>query len=635
MLAASKAALFILIAARLPAQDSQSPLSFQTKTTAVACPTGGFPGATILGDFNGDHIQDITIQCSTSPQSFELLLLLGRGDGTFQAPLVTVLPDAPDYGTIIAVDINHDGLTDLAMTERTGSGIITAEGCGGRDSRQGPPNLLSFWLAQRNGVFVKSSTTVTVNFYDLHQAVDINGDGLPDLVLSDEEANTQRLPDIGVMLGRQDGSFAPMVSIPTGTSDCPGNPTIADLSNNHEPDLVLDSTPLLPVSLMTNQGNLMFSTRAPLPNGPTGSVAAIADFNGDGNLDIALNGPRGLSVLFGDGKGGFTPASATLPLFREFVYTADFNGDHKADLLQVDSDVGHISLSNGDGSFQVVPPLAEIQGVNFIADFNGDGKPDIAYYDPFPSMLSIYLNTSSSARVTAAINGASFSTNEPLTPGSLGTLFGVDFAAPGVAAEAGSIPLPLSLGQVSVTIGGFPAPLLYVSPTQINVQVPWEVTGVSAPIVVTVNGTPLPPFQATIGPLSPAIFTTQSGAGQAIAINNADSSLAGPSGSIPGLSVHPAKAGDILLVLGTGLGAVSPSDKDGAASSDVTRYTVTKPAVTIGGRTAQVSFSGLAPQFVGVNQLNVIVPAGVSGVVPLQISAGGIKSSDQVTIAVQ
>jgi uncharacterized protein (TIGR03437 family) len=68
---------------------------------------------------------------------------------------------------------------------------------------------------------------------------------------------------------------------------------------------------------------------------------------------------------------------------------------------------------------------------------------------------------------------------------------------------------------------------------------------------------------------------------------------------------------------------------------DATRQTAATPTVLIGGQSAQVLFSGSAPQFVGVNRINVVVPAGVTGVVPLQIAAGAIITSNQVTIAVQ
>jgi uncharacterized protein (TIGR03437 family) len=93
--------------------------------------------------------------------------------------------------------------------------------------------------------------------------------------------------------------------------------------------------------------------------------------------------------------------------------------------------------------------------------------------------------------------------------------------------------------------------------------------------------------------------------------------------------------GDTLAILATGLGAVTPTVADSAASLDALRHTVATPIVLVNGKQAQVPFSGLAPQFPGINQVNIIVPSGASGAsVPLQIQMNGITSTNQVTIAV-
>jgi uncharacterized protein (TIGR03437 family) len=112
--------------------------------------------------------------------------------------------------------------------------------------------------------------------------------------------------------------------------------------------------------------------------------------------------------------------------------------------------------------------------------------------------------------------------------------------------------------------------------------------------------------------------------------------LAGAASSISGTALHPAKAGEALVILGTGLGAVSPADSSGAASLDALRKATTMPTVLIGGVSAEVTFAGLSPQFVGVNQINVVVPkVSTPGVVPLQIKSGGVTTSNKVTIAVE
>ena len=236
------------------------------------------------------------------------------------------------------------------------------------------------------------------------------------------------------------------------------------------------------------------------------------------------------------------------------------------------------------------------------------------------------------------LNAASFDRAMPVTPGALISIFGSNLAA--TTATADSIPLSTVLGGVNVKVNGVDAPLTGVFPSangdQINAQLPWNVQPGSAQVVVTRNGVASAPQSFQIGQFSPGIFTAQFGVGQAIAINYPDGSLAAPAGSIPGLATRPARAGDTIIILATGLGPVTPAPTSGAASGDAVRSTMTMPTVLIGGVSAPVDFSGLSPDFVGVNQLNVRVPPGLTpGVVSLQISMGGMTTSNQVTIAVQ
>ena len=221
------------------------------------------------------------------------------------------------------------------------------------------------------------------------------------------------------------------------------------------------------------------------------------------------------------------------------------------------------------------------------------------------------------------VNGASF--NTPVSPGSLVSIFGSNLSA--VTMQASSIPLPVTLGGVSVQFSGINAPLLYVSATQINAQLPWEVSASSSVSLVVINNMVSSNAEnVTVGTFSPGIFATGI---YAIAIHQ-DGTLATPPGAQftpPGS--HPAAPGEPLEVLATGLGPTSPPGVTGNNSLDSQRITATMPTVLIGGAAAQVSFSGLSPQFVGVDQLNVVVPNNVfpgSGV-PITIETGGLTSA--------
>lgn len=245
------------------------------------------------------------------------------------------------------------------------------------------------------------------------------------------------------------------------------------------------------------------------------------------------------------------------------------------------------------------------------------------------------------------LNGASFDHAQPVAPGSLVSIFGSSLASS--LGLAGSIPLSNDLANVSVTFNGIPAPLLAVVPLafgstdQINAQLPWELAGsTTASVVVTnANGVPSPPVTVSLASAAPGVFILQP-SGYAVAYSHSDGQIAAPAGAIAGLSTHPAKIGDpnTLEILATGLGPVNPPVQTGNnvlqdAQNGILHNTATTPIVMIGGVQAQVFFSGMSPQFVGVYQLNVIVQPGTptGNSIPLQIQMNGI-TSDPGNIAV-
>jgi uncharacterized protein (TIGR03437 family) len=243
------------------------------------------------------------------------------------------------------------------------------------------------------------------------------------------------------------------------------------------------------------------------------------------------------------------------------------------------------------------------------------------------------------------LNGASFAKGQPITPGSLISIFGTNLASK--VASADTIPLSKQLGGVTVQfVNGttsIDAPLLYVQSAdpannvgaQLNLQVPWEIVPAGAQanvsVIVNNNGSMSAAAQVAVGPFSPGVFSSN---GLAI-VENTDGTLAWPTGAVPGLTTHPAKVGDVVIAYATGLGAVASPPADGANSSDKLRTNLVTPQILIGGVSAEVQFSGLSPQFVGVNQLNVVVPNVAPGSnVPFQIVLGGVTTSSSLMMAV-
>ena len=244
------------------------------------------------------------------------------------------------------------------------------------------------------------------------------------------------------------------------------------------------------------------------------------------------------------------------------------------------------------------------------------------------------------------LNAASFTT--PVAPGALLSIFGTSLATS--MASADTIPLSTSLGGVTVQFvqgsNSYAAPLLFVfpgdpsqnSPAQINAQLPWEIdpNGPAVSVTVTSNNATSNAATVPVGALGPGVFASN---GLAIAVNNSDGTLVWPAGAVPGLTTHAAKAGDVLIIYATGLGALDNSIPDGQAPAyldNLLRNTTTAPTVLVGGIQAQLVYSVLSPQFVGVNQLAITVPTGVTpgNNVPLQIQEGGVTSPNSTAIAI-
>lgn len=211
------------------------------------------------------------------------------------------------------------------------------------------------------------------------------------------------------------------------------------------------------------------------------------------------------------------------------------------------------------------------------------------------------------------VNGANpLSTR--LAPGSLVTLYGQNLAADTI--EASGFPLPTRLGGTDVIINGSVAPLLYVSPGQINAIVPSETyAGRGGAIVRSSHGQNRgTPFD--LMPAAPEIFLL--GERRAIALNQ-DGSLNGPD--------NPASPGEIVSVFFTGQGPTDPPASSGqAAPFEPLARVALESSVSVGGADAQVTYLGLSPGFAGLAQANVVMPEGLFGELPVRIEIGGQRS---------
>jgi len=235
-----------------------------------------------------------------------------------------------------------------------------------------------------------------------------------------------------------------------------------------------------------------------------------------------------------------------------------------------------------------------------------------------------------------AVNGASFKSGvAALAPGAIASIFGTNLtAAPASGAQPGFVSgtdvLQTTANGTRVTFDGVAAPLFFLKHDaatydQLNVQVPFELAGkTSAQLVVYLNGKPSAAVTVAIQPVSPGLFTVQtSGTGPAVALHPDYSANS---------AANPASRGTVILLYGTGLGPTSPAGITGKAAPHAEPLAITVsqywPTITIGGVSASVEFSGLAPWFVGLWQVNVTVPANApTGEQPLVLTTGGSRAN--------
>ena len=209
--------------------------------------------------------------------------------------------------------------------------------------------------------------------------------------------------------------------------------------------------------------------------------------------------------------------------------------------------------------------------------------------------------------IRAAVNGASF---EPgVGPGAIISISGSNLAT--FSESAATVPLPRQLADRRVVMDGIDAPLFYVSPGQINAQAPFELEGKNTvSLQVLGAASPASPVTVALRPAAPAIFL--------------DYELDGA----PTIFPNPAVRNAPISIFCTGLGPVTPPVASGTAApaSPLSRTTQT-PTVRIGGIAATVLYSGLAPGFAGLYQVNVLVPAEApAGSADVVMEAGGASS---------
>jgi uncharacterized protein (TIGR03437 family) len=315
--------------------------------------------------------------------------------------------------------------------------------------------------------------------------------------------------------------------------------------------------------------------------------------------------------IYGDGYDG-TVGDTTYAYFK----LVDGNG------LPVAS--AHVLFSSSTGA-QILgaEPTTDAYGIG-AAEYSLGSSPG-AYSITAASGGQQYTFTASARAVpniSSISNAAAANPGVAVAPGSYISIFGSALSDDTDSSSTARLPLAIDYVIVSFDVPSavisVPGHLTYVSPSQVNVQVPWELEGqTSAQVKVTIDYSYGNVVTLPLQNFAPAFFEVSTGAVAALDMNY----------EVIGAS-NPAVHGQSIALYANGLGPVNnpPASGDPASSTALTPTTST-PVVTIGGATAPVSFSGLAPGFAGLYQINVTVPSTIAaGQQPIVVSIGGQTS---------
>jgi hypothetical protein len=343
---------------------------------------GQLPSAAAVGDFNRDGRTDI-VASSGGNSNGKVTLLLGSTFGSF------IPAGSFDVGKtplkIVSADFNRDGLLDVATSDSSGATV-------------------SILIGNADATFQTNVDYATGPQPYGIAAADLNNDGKLDIVTANGSGT------VSVLLGNGDGSFQPHFDIDAGIGA--NGIATGDLNADGSIDVAVGNvdSSANTISVLFGHGDGTFNAPTLITVGGGPKELLITDLNHDGKLDLAVADRYdgltndNVSILLGNGNGTFQPEIkypvTNVPIT---ITTADFNGDGNPDLA-VNGAYASVLWGNGDGTFQPARDYA-IGGTEFMlaANLNGDRAPDLAFVETPDAFVSVLLNTGGSF-VTASSN---------------------------------------------------------------------------------------------------------------------------------------------------------------------------------------------------------------------------------------
>jgi hypothetical protein len=363
------------------------------------------PSNVILADFNGDGALDIF---KAGDHYWKGQVTLGRGDGTFQTNQAYGWGVTGFGNNLVTADFNGDGFPDVAFSWAKSNGM-PAFGVmlGSSHGALAAPTYVTYL-----------SSTCSASYPEWIATGDVTGDGKADIVATIQNYSGTGCPinEVAVFTGKGTGKFNKPVFYATGASVQSNDVFLADVNGDGKSDIVISNADGT-ISVLLNKGKGTFGTASLITSvaalSPHLNALAIADFNGDGKLDIAAASyypgsySNNVYILLGKGDGTFqapiTVAAAPPNVDTATLAAGDFNKDGKTDLLvTLEGSTGCsgytgaaayvVLLGKGDGTF--TPGSLNCTGDDYpvypvVGDFNGDGT-----LDAFIPMLEEYGVTS-------------------------------------------------------------------------------------------------------------------------------------------------------------------------------------------------------------------------------------------------
>jgi uncharacterized protein (TIGR03437 family) len=298
---------------------------------------------------------------------------------------------------------------------------------------------------------------------------------------------------------------------------------------------------------------------------------------------------------------------------------------------------------SGDGGPATAATLNHAEGLSFDSAGNlyiaDNGNNVIRQYAP-PAATGGSLPTINAGGV---ISASSFGAFSAIAPGSWIEIYGSNLASTTANWNNSftGVNAPTALANTTVTIAGLNAFIDYVSPGQVNVQVPSGVSSGAQQVVVATAAGQSAAFPITVNGTEPGLLAPPSfkvGATQYVTALLSDGvTYVLPSGAISGLTTRPAHVGETIVMYGVGFGPVNPSTPAGQIVPQAPGNSLTTPlAVFFGPAQATLSYFGLAPGYVGLYQFNVVVPnVAASNAVPVTFVLGSSDNLQTLYTAVQ